>query len=459
MSRYGADIFWLDDAPPPPPPRRVAGAAQADVAIIGGGYTGLWTALHLREADPSLKIIVLEAEEIGFGASGRNGGFAMCLLDFSLAHLLRHHGAEHARNAHLAVERTIDDMGEFVARHGIDCDWVKGGLMMVATNRGQEERLEADLDAARALGLETVHALTREETLARVNSPTYRRGVWEEACAVVQPAKLVRGLARVAIEQGIDIYQDSPASGWMQTTDGMRVTTPSGYVDAAKVVLATNAWARYSAELRKKLRPLYTYIILTEPLSDEQWAQIGWEQREGIEDKRNYVHYYRRTADGRISWGGATAPYYGGIAPRHDSSERVFKMLERTFAETFPQIGAVAFTHRWGGPVGITAQFLPMFGSLAEGRFHYGVGYNGHGVAPSHVGGRILRDLVLGRDSEYTNLVFANGKQPAFPPEPLMRLGEALTRRSLLRQDRRFDKGASGGLTDPRLLRVVNKLG
>lgn len=451
-------VHWLQTAPAPSPPRPLVGRTTADVAIVGGGYTGLWTAIHLKEAEPTLDVVVLEAATLGHGASGRNGGFAMCLLDFSLAHLRRRYGTDDARAAHLAIERTIDEMQEAIHRHRIDCEWRKGGLLMVATNPGQLDRLQADLEAASAMGvLESIRYVEREELLTRLRSPTYLAAVWEKQCAVLHPAKLVRGLGEAAARLGVRVHQRSPV---LDIGDDATLRTPDGSVTAEQVVLATNAWAYDTPAFRRKVRPLYTYVLMTEPLSPEQWARVGWEGFEGVEDKRNYVHYYRRTVDGRILWGGSDAlDHRGRIGTRFDASERVRIALERSFRATFPQLRDLRFTHHWGGPIGITGTFLPVFGTLAGGRVHYGVAYNGHGVAPSHLGGKILRDRVRGVASESTALPFVDGREITFPPEPLAAIGSLLSRRALRRQDRRLEAGRREGLTDPPLLRLLDRLG
>ena len=235
----GTPIHWLESAPERPAIEALGGDTSADVAIVGGGYTGLWTAIHLKEADPDLDVVVLEAASVGHGASGRNGGFAMCLLDFSLAHLHRRYGTADARAAHLAVERTIDEMEEQIARLEVDCDWRKGGLLMVATNDGQRDRLQADLEAATAMGLtETIRPVDRAELRARVGSPTYLEGVWERQCAVLHPAKLVRGMALAALRLGVRLYQRTPV---LEIGPEGSVRTPDGHVRADQVVLATNA--------------------------------------------------------------------------------------------------------------------------------------------------------------------------------------------------------------------------
>jgi len=461
MLQYlGSSSYWHETSHRVPGPV-LTGRQDVDVAIVGGGFTGMWTAYQLRRAEPSMKIAVIEREVIGFGASGRNGGFAMTLLDMSLAHLRRNHGDSAATAAHNAVATSVEEMGATIADEGIDCEWKHGGLMVVATNRGQQKRVDDDLAAAEALGLDGFARLSRDEAQAEVHSPTYVGGLREEHCAVVHPAKLVRGLAKVVERMGADVYECTDVTSIEESGTKMRLTCPQGSVHAEQVVLATNAWASQTPWFKKKVIPLYTYIAMTEPLTDEQWASIGWESHCGIEDKRNYVHYYRRTLDGRILWGGSDGiiPYNSRIAPRSDRSDGILGRLTGTFHHTFPQLGDVRFTHHWGGPVGITVDFVPLFGTLLEGKLHYGLGYNGHGVAPCHTGGKILRDKVLGRTSELTELCIVGGKEPGFPPEPLRWIGGALTRSALLRQDAQFDQNRGSGEMDPLLLRVMKKLG
>jgi glycine/D-amino acid oxidase-like deaminating enzyme len=458
-SLHGSRIYWLERGSRSLRPTLV-GHHEADVAVIGGGFTGLWTAYHLLESDPSMRVAVLEREDIGFGASGRNGGFAMTLLDMSLAHLRRNQGDDAARAAHAAVAASVDEIAAFTEQHGIDCELVRGGLLVVATNRGQLERVEADAAAADALGLTDVRILSRAEVRAEVDSPAYLGGLTEEHCAVLDPARLTWGLADVVEGMGATVAEVTDVTGIHEFGDRVRVETSGGQVVADQVVLATNAWARETPWFRRKVVPLFTYIVLTEPISDEQWASVGWARRQGIEDKRNYVHYYRRTADGRILWGGSDGVVHAGgrIQPSYDRNPRVLRRLQQTFRRTFPQLADVRFTHHWGGPVGITPDFLPLFGTLLGGRLHYGLGYNGHGVAPSHTGGKILRDKVLGRTTDHTALCFVDHREAAFPPEPLRWISAELTRQTLLRQDRQFDAGRGSGEMDPLLMRAMRRL-
>lgn len=455
----GSAIYWIETSHRDPAPS-LKGGHRFDVAIIGGGYTGLWTAFHLLKAEPTMSVAILEAGHIGFGASGRNGGFAMTLLDMSLARLRSNHGDEAARAAHSAVALSVEEIGETITSEGIDCEWRQGGLMVVATNRSQLVRIEADLEAATELGLDGFSWLDANQAQSVVHSPTYRAALREEHCGVVHPAKLARGLAKVVESMGAAIYEYSAVDRVESCGSGVRVSTRHGSVECDQVILATNAWAAHQAQTAKRVVPLYTYITLTEPLSDSMWDSVGWDNHCGIEDKRNYVHYYRRTLDGRILWGGSDGVVHlnSRIAPRFDQNSAIFKRLRNTFRHTFPQLGDLRFTHHWGGPVGITSNFVPTFATTDGGRVHYGVGYNGHGVAPSHTGGKILRDKVLGRDSDLTRLCFVDSPTALFPPEPFRWAGAEISRRAMLRQDAQMDEGRLVGEMDPLILRVLNRL-
>lgn len=460
MAQIGSSIHWIETLGDRPPMDRLEGSLRADVAIIGGGYTGLWTAYQLIRSDPSLEVVVLEAHRVGDGASGRNGGFAMTLLDFSLHRFAAGWGDERAAAAHRAVARSVTELVDTVVQEGIDAEVEHTGLLRVATNDAQLDRIRRDLDTAERLDLEGFVGLDRDEVQARVASPTYLGGLVEDDCAILNPAKLAVELARVCTASGVRILEGSPVTELSETPGGVRLTAAGGRVEADTAVLATNAWTHRFPGFGSSTMPLYTYVVVTEPLSDAQWETIGWAQRHGIEDQRNYVHYYRPTADGRVLWGGTDAVYhYGGpISPRRDRNERIRRRLEREFLATFPQLGRVRFTHHWGGPISVTSRFVPRIGSLDGGRVHYAYGYSGHGVAPAHTAGRILRDRVLGRDTDDTRVCFVDTRQPDYPPEPLTYVGAELTRQLLQRQDRRMDRGLDAGDTDPLLLRVLDHL-
>jgi glycine/D-amino acid oxidase-like deaminating enzyme len=455
MADFASRSFWLEADPYVPGPP-LAGDVAVDIAIVGGGFTGLWAAHFLLRAEPALKVAVIEREVIGYGASGRNGGFAMTLLSRSVHDLLQTFGKEPARAAHEAVVGSIDAIGEFCAEYKVACDYQKNGFIAVALDDSQVPRIEADRQAAETLGIAGVRYLSGEELRRQIQSPLVRCGLEERACALLNPAKLVRGLGRVVRQQSGIIYEQTPVEGIDTGGEKVTIRTPQGTVRADKVVVASNAYSVQFPEFRRAVVPLYSYIVLTEPLSETQWTAIGWQGRQGLEDKRTYIHYFRPTADGRILMGGEDAPYYYGssTAPQHDRNPPVFALLQRDLKTIYPQLEGVRFTHQWGGPVGVTVRFVPTFGTLQGGRLHYGFGYCGHGVGPTHLGGQILRDLVLGRQSDLTDLCFVRQQAIPFPPEPLRYLTMNLVRRSLLAQDR---KGKPK--VEPLSLRVLNRLG
>jgi glycine/D-amino acid oxidase-like deaminating enzyme len=455
MADFASRSFWLESDPYTPGPT-LAGDITVDVAIIGGGFTGLWAAHFLLAADPALKLAVIEREVVGYGASGRNGGFAMTLLSRSMHDLLQTFGTDPARAAHAAVARSVDDIGRFCTEHKVACDYEKNGFIAVATDDSQIPRIEADRQAAEALGIEDVRYIPGEELRRQIQSPLYRCGLEEKSCAILNPARLVRGIARVVRQQSGIIYEQTPVERIEAAGTKVDVRTPQGTVHADKVVLATNAYSVQFPECRRTLVPLYSYIVLTEPLNAAQWESIGWKGRQGLEDKRTYIHYFRPTADGRILMGGEDAPYYYGssLRPQQDRNPHVFALLRRDLKAIYPQLDRLRFTHQWGGPIGLTARFVPAFGTLLGGRVHYGFGYCGHGVAPTHLGGQIVRDLVLDRQSELRELCFVGAKPIPYPREPLRYLAITAIRHRLLAQDR---KGKPK--TEPWLARALTRLG
>ena len=459
MAQHGSSILWHETTAPRPKPARLGGSVHADVVIVGAGYTGLWTAYQLRRSDPSLEVVVLDAHRVGDGASGRNGGFAMTLLDFSLHRFAAEWGDDAAAHAHRAVARSVTEIDQTVRAEGIDCELEATGLLRVATNEAHLGRLERELATAQRLGLDGFRLLDQAATRERLDSPQYLGGLLEDHCAIINPAKLAVGLAEVLRAGGVRIAETTPATAIHETPGGVQVATADGLVHADAAVLATNAWTHRLPGYESTTAPHYTYVVVTEPLTDDQWEAIRWQPRHGVEDARNYVHYYRPTADGRVLWGGTDAVYrYGGpISPRRDRHEGIRRRLEREFQATFPQLRGVRFTHHWGGPVAITSRFVPLVGSSAGGRVHHAYGYSGHGVAPAHTAGRILRDRLLGRDTEDTAVCFVDTPQSRFPGEPLTWAGAQLTRGLLQRQDRAMDHGRAAGDTDPLLLDLVNR--
>lgn len=448
-------IYWWDTEPVAPGPPLEA-TERADVCIVGGGYTGIWTAYFLKRADPSLDVAIVERSWAGSGASGHNDGYAMTVLDMSLHHLVERHGPERAGAAHEAVAQSVVEIGEFCDEHDVDCDYDLCGFAAVGVNDGQLWRLERDLEAARRIGHEAEFQYLEGEAAREViGSPIVRGLLKERRGALINPQKLVRGLARVVTDMGVRIHERSPAT---EIGPGF-VRTERGLVQAEQVVVATNAYQHAFPQFSDRVVPIWSYAMVSEPLSDEQLGRVAWSGREGFEDKRNFITIGRFTTDNRVVWGGRLAPYYRGndMDVRQMRNDYVFDQLRGAWAEFFPMWSDVRFSHAYGGCVAITGTFLPYVGGLGGGVW-YGYGYNGHGVAPSHTVGRTLSDLVLGRDSEHTNLVFVNQQEAKIPGEPLRYIGTRLTTALLERQDRRMDRGGGVGEMDPLILRIVNKL-
>jgi glycine/D-amino acid oxidase-like deaminating enzyme len=458
-----SSIYWWDtEAVVPGDP--LSGTDRADVCIVGGGFTGLWTAYFLKLAEPSMDIAIIERSWAGSGASGHNDGYAMTVLDMSLHHLVARHGPERAAAAHEAVARSVVEIGEFCERHGVDAEYERNGFAAIALNDGQRWRLERDLEAAQRIGADGDFALFEDEAArAVIGSPALRALLKEGRGAQLNPMKLSRGLVRVVRELGVRIHERSPAT----SVEPGRVETAAGAVEAPRVIVATNAYQHIFRRFRSRVVPIWSYAMVSEPLSEEQLARVRWPGREMFEDKRNFITIGRLVGgaggstaeERRILWGGRLAPYFFGnsMDRRHLRNETVFDQLRGAWREVFPAWEDVRFSHAYGGCVAITGTFLPYVGTLPGG-IHYGYGYNGHGVAPSHTVGQVLRDLVLERESEHTSLVFVDQRESWIPPEPLRFLGTRITTALLERQDRRMDAGGGVGEMDPLLLRILNRL-
>lgn len=425
MEDLATRSYWLGlDAYEPGPP--LHGEMDADVAIIGGGFTGLWAAYHLLKADPGLTVVVLEGSAVGYGASGRNGGFAMALVHRSLQALVDNLGHERAQAVHHAAEEAVHTLQRVCTEEKIDADLMPNGLLTVSNTPLQDEHIRREAKVAAELGIEGIRLLDRDEIQARVHSKTFRGALEEDAGVLVNPARLVRGLKEAVIRAGGRVFEQTAMEELSQSGDEVIVRTPGGSVRARRAILAANAYSGSFPGLRDRVMPFYSYILLSEPLTDEQWGRVGWKGREGMEDRRTFLHYFRPTIDGRIMWAGRDAPYRpDGPDPKYDRDDRVFQRLEKTFAWTFPQLSDLKFEYRWGGPVGVTSTFLPAAGWLKGNRIAYAFGYNGHGVAITCLLGKCLRDLILERDTDLTRLALVGRKPPSLGPrlvrDPIVR--------------------------------------
>jgi len=412
--------FWLDDVERPSFPR-LDTDASADLVIVGGGYSGLWTAVLAKERDPNRTVILLEARRVGWAASGRNGGFCEATIT---------HGEENGENrwpeeaeelARIGLAN-LDELEATVARYGMRVDFERNGSLQVATEPHQVEWLGSD-------------ALDAEATRALVNSPTYLAGAVDaRGTALVHPGKLAIELARVATELGVQIYEFTPVRS---LEDGPTLVTDRGRVTAGKVALGTNAFPALLKRNRLMTVPVYDYVLMTEPLTAAQLKSIGWEDRQGLVDSSNQFHYYRLTADNRILFGGYDAIYHSGRKVRrsHEDRPESYEKLASHFFTTFPQLEGLKFTHRWAGAIDTCTRFCAFFGTARGGDVAYALGFTGEGVGATRFGANVMLDLLEGADTERTRLQMVREKPLPFPPEPFATVGINATRWSIDRAD------------------------
>jgi glycine/D-amino acid oxidase-like deaminating enzyme len=428
--------FWLDrpDAPDQRPP--LEGDRDADLVVVGGGLTGLWAAL--LAAEEGKRVVLLEGERIAFGASGRNGGFCAASLTHGLANGLARWPDEIEALERMAREN-LDAIRATVARHGIDCSWEDSGSLDVATEPHQLEWLA---EGARQLERFGWHAelLDAAGVREQVNSPTYVGGLLSrDTIVLLDPARLCWGLARAAEAAGTLIAEGAPVTALRRDGAGVVAQTPGGTVRAPHALLATSAFPPLVRAIRRYVVAVYDYVLVTEPLSEQQRDAIGWLARQGISDVANQFHYYRQTADGRILWGGYEAVYdYGGrVTPERDQRPETFDVLADHFFTTFPQLEGITFSHRWGGAIDTCSRFSALWGRALGGRAVYVVGFTGLGVGASRFGARVGLDLIDGADNERTRLEMVRRRPLPFPPEPARWAAIQVTRRALARADER----------------------
>jgi glycine/D-amino acid oxidase-like deaminating enzyme len=430
--------YWLDQPGGPASRPALCGPATADLAVVGGGFTGLWTALLAKERDPARDVLLLEGRRVGWAASGRNGGFCSASLTHGLANGLDRFGAEMPTLDRLG-RQNLAGIADTVARYSIDCGFERTGEMMVATADWQLPGLASAAAAARDLGGDPV-LLDAAGVRAEINSPTYLGGLWDrDGCAMLDPARLAWGLRRACLDAGVRIHEYSPVTRISRADGGLRLDTRQGSVRAAQAVLGTGAFPpSLLRRLKVWLVPVYDYALMTEPLSAGQRASIGWAHRQGAADISNQFHYYRLTADNRILWGGYDAVYYNGgrITAAQDQRPATFTVLASNFFETFPQLGGLRFSHAWGGVIDTCARFCAFYGTAHGGRLAYAAGYTGLGVGASRFAGDVMLDLLGGEPTERTELDMVRSKPVPFPPEPARSAVIQLTRASLARADR-----------------------
>ena len=399
------------------------GDLDVDVAIVGAGFTGLWTAYYLRRLDPSIRVAVLEREVAGFGASGRNGGWCSALFPAEPATIARRYGRPAAVSMHRAMIDTVDEVGRVAAAEGIDCHYAKGGTVMLARTPVQVARAKADVAEAREFGSgpDDLVLLSAEEARSRLAASNVLGGTFTPHCAAIHPSRLVRGLARTVVGLGVALYEQTVVTAVRRG----QAETAGGRVNADVVIRATEGYTPGLPGYRRAIAPVYSLMIATEPLPDEFWAATGLAGRETFGDYRHLIIYGQRTADNRFAFGGRGAPYHFGSAvkPEFDRDPAVFAELHRVLRELFPAIGDATITHRWGGPLGIPRDWFASVGLDRDTGLGWAGGYVGDGVGTTNLAGRTLADLVLGRDSELVRLPWVGHRSRRWEPEPLRWLG------------------------------------
>jgi glycine/D-amino acid oxidase-like deaminating enzyme len=436
----------------------LAGDTAVDVALVGGGFTGLWSAYLLLKENPDLRVAILEANAIGYGASGRNGGFCMTKVHNSLTQLAEAVGDEEARKIHLAAAAAVRSVTETIQRESISCDLQPNGLLMVSTNPVQDGRLERELETVARLGLDDDYTgLDRAQAQEQLRSERVRIGFREQHCTLLNPARLARGLKTLVEGMGAKVYEGTAVTQWEEGPGDVVLRTPQGTVRADRAIVGGNAYGTRWGPTRRRLLPFYTYISLTRPLTDEEWGRVGWKGREGVEDFRASIHYFRPTIDGRILWGGRDAPFHpDGPKPEYDLDADCFRRLRESFEWFFPQLADVPFEHEWGGPIALTGHSIPGVGWFDESsrRVAFAYGYNGHGVAISHLSAQALVDLFADRKTERTDLWFVGRPPPDAGPPGFVR--DAIVRRTIRSVVRADDEGREPGT--PLAIRLMTLL-
>lgn len=442
---YAAYSYWLescgDDLAPRP---ALDGSVHVDIAILGAGYSGLWTAYYLLKRNPSLKIAIAEKEIAGFGASGRNGGWCSAGFPLGLGELGRRYGSSAARDLQLAMIDAVDEVGLVAEDEGIDAEYEKGGALRFARGKHQVPLIERSLETYRAFGLdEHYQLLDAGEANRRVNVQGSLGAIFTPHCATIHPGKLARGLARVVERLGGTIYERTPVTSYSEGSSPA-LHTPSGDIRAKTIVLAGESYLSQLKQLDRQLIPIYSLIVLTRPLTDEQWNEIGWTGRECVSSNRLTVDYLSRTTDGRILFGGRGAPYHfgSGISDDYDRHGPTHRVLRDAAMEWFPSLSQSDFSHAWGGPLGVPRDWMPTMSYNPVSEVATARGYTGQGVSTANLAGRVLTDLITGVASPLTSLPPAGHQSPNWEPEPLRYLGVRYVQRSYAKLD---EKASASG--------------
>lgn len=432
--------YWLDDPAKPELISPLTKQIETDLAVIGGGFTGLWTALQARQADPNRDVVLLEAGEVAIGASGRNGGFCAA----SLTHGVENGKSRWEKDLPKLIKlgnENLDGIEATIKEFNIDCDFIRSGEVSVAVEDYQIADLQEEVEQARQYNM-PVQFFDQHEMRSRINSPAFLSGAIDMSNAMLNPARLAWGLKKACIGLGVRFFEGTPVTALEERRESIILKTPHGQVEARKAALATNAFPPLLKNLSMYVVPVYDYVLMTEPLNKAQHDAIGWYGREGLSDNANQFHYSQMTSDGRILWGGYDAIYYrnNGVAPHLEKRPASFGLLAEHFFQTFPQLEGLRFTHAWGGVIDTCSRYSVFWGKTYRGKLAYAMGYTGLGVGASRFGARVMLDLLSGGKTELTELQMVKSKPFPFPPEPFRSPIINFTRWSLDQADRNAGK-------------------
>ncbi|GLU49096.1 NAD(P)/FAD-dependent oxidoreductase [Nocardiopsis ansamitocini] len=445
--------FWLDSPDAPGPEPALAADTVCDLAVVGGGYAGLWTALLAKERDPARDVVLVEGRTAGWAASGRNGGFCASSLTHGMENGAQRWPDDLALLERLGL-RNLDEIEAALTRYGIDCAFDRQGKISLATEPYQVRAFEEAVALADRHG-RSLKLLSRDELRTSVDAPGYLAGLLDpEGCATLDPARLAWGLKAACLAMGVRVFEHTPVRRLTATARGVVLATDTARVGAQRVALATNGFRPLLRRTRLSTVPVYDYVLVTEPIGAERLDELGWPTRKGLTDAGNQFHYFRRTPDDRILWGGYDAVYHyaGRIRSEHDTRSATFERLAGQFLDTFPALADVRFTHAWGGAIDTCTRFTAFFGTARGGRVAYAQGFTGLGVGATRFAAEVMLDLLAGADTERTRLEMVRRRPLPFPPEPVRYIGIQLTRWSLDRADR------NQGRRNP-WLRLLDRLG
>lgn len=435
LSQYEETSFWARSYGEYHPSPAVAGSLNVDVAIIGGGFTGFSTALEFKRDNPAASVAVLEGAVVGYGASGRNGGFSMTLFGLEPEFTKFRWGPEKTIAAHRYAQRAVAWVKRLIEENGLDSDYRHTGMFRFSYSQAQLKRLEHTFRFMQGLGLDDDLAFCRPEQLrAEFHTDRFAGALFERETGILNPLKHVRELKRLALAAGVAVYEQSPVQFISRFGGKMHLRTPGGDVSADKLVIATNAYTRELKGLPKlaaRQMPMWTFQVVTAPLTAAQWESIGWKNQQSFEDNRQLVHYCRPTVDGRITMGGGDITTPSDHSFDHDFAPRIWRHCEAHLKWIFPQLRDVPVEYRWGGPVSVNLDMAPEIGFVGDERVIYSVGCIGHGVSLTHLNGRLIADLLGERKTEFSEFWIVNRKAITWPPEPISFLGRHLIHKGL----------------------------